>query len=142
MVAYAEAQSEQMRPMDTGAIFNGKVRVWLFTDDPLEAAACGKKLHELGLPRQVQLIQRPSVRGMFALNPLAEPTWNPKLRTNVPQFLRWRGRPMILETEDRMDLQRFYNWLHAKNPNVPKPKGPPSLADLADAGEIESIDAG
>lgn len=141
MVAYAEPRTQNLRPMDTGAIFNGNVRVWLFTDDALEAAACGRKLHELGLPRQLALIQRPSVQGMFAINPNVPPRYKPGVG-NVPEFLHWRGRPMVLETQDPMDLMRFFKWLHAKNPEVQKAQKPASLQDLADAGEIETFDAG
>ena len=142
MVAYAGQHSQTLRPRDTGAIFDGRVRIWLLTDDPLLAAHCGAKLHELGLPREMRLIQRPRVRGMMAVNPHVPPHWEPKLKANVPEFLRYAGAIMVLETEDMMDLSRFYNWLHAKNPNVPKQEGPKSLNQLANEGEIETIDAG
>lgn len=141
MVAYAP-QAQQMRPMDTGVIFNGSVRVWLMTDDPFEASQCGARLHELGLPRQMRLIQAPAVKGLFAVNPESPKVWSQKLGREVPQFLKYKNSPMILETTDPMDLMRFYKWLHQKNPKVAKPKKPVSLNGLAEAGEIETIDAG
>ncbi len=144
MVAYsADNQPPQARPMDTGVMFDGRVRIWLFTDDPQAASACGRKLEELGLPRTLRLIRTSSVCGCFAINPNVEPRWNPQQRCRVPEFLRYRQWPILLETQETMDIQRFYNWLHANNPNVPPPKqGPPPLTELADAGEIESFDAG
>jgi hypothetical protein len=142
MVAYAE-QTETVRPIDTGATFNGNVRVWLFTNDPAEARACGAKLHELGLPLDLRLIQMPRVTGAFAINPNCRPHWDRRARRMVPEFLKYRQSPIILETKDSMDLQRFYKWLHAKNPNVtPAQPARPSLKDLADAGELDSFDAG
>jgi hypothetical protein len=140
MVAYAEPQTGMLRPRDTGVIFNGSVRVWLLTDDPLEAGQCGAKLHELGLPRQTQLIQMPTTRGMMAVNPLVAPHWDATLKMTVPEFLRWRGRILVLESEDRMDLMRFFKWLHGKNPTVPKQDRPKSLKQRADEGEIETLD--
>jgi len=142
MVVYAP-QTEQMRPMDTGAVFDGRVHVWLFTDDPLEAAACGRKLRELGLPRRMQLIRTPSVRGVFAINPHAELRRDPRTGRWVPGFLRYRQYPMVLETDDQSDLMRFYKWLHAKNPNVAPPETTQGLLpQLADEGKIDTIEAG
>lgn len=142
MVAYAQQTAGQLRPMDTGVVFNGNVRVWLMCDDEMEAAACGATLNKLGLPRQMQLVQSPKVKGMFAVNPEVPPQYVPKFGRKVPTFLRYKQYPIILETADHMDLMRFYKWLHAKNPNTPKPAGPPSLKELADDGIIETIDAG
>ena len=142
MVQYAQSAAGQPRPMDTGAVFNGDVRIWLMTNDPITADQCGKKLHELGLPREIRLIHGPRVMGMFALNPHVPPRWDAKWRIHVPQLLTFANCPIILETRDKMNLMRFYKFLHSKNPNTPKPKNPSSLTELADAGEIETIDAG
>ena len=145
MVAYAQ-QTQRMRPMDTGAIFNGNVRVWLFTNDAMDAEACGVRLNELGLPQSSLRMFRPGARRwLFACN-----TDFPEDRIRKPDGttqekiipLFYRGRAMILDTEEKKYRQMFYRWLHDKNLNVPQSKGPTSLKGLADAGEIETIDAG
>jgi len=146
MVAYASQQANLLRPMDTGAIFDGRVRIWVLTDDPQEADACGAKFHELGLPRELVLRLRPLTRPLPAINTEVSMPEAVRKKLGVPAGakahppLRWRGRVLLLETDRESDLERFYKFLHSKNPNVPKADKPKSLSQLADEGVIETIE--
>jgi len=128
MVAYAQPQANRLRPMDTGAIFDGRVRIWVLTDNPLQAANLGAHLHKLGLPLEPQLIQKPTCMGVA-------------IRATTAAGKHYL---VILETDDGMDAQRFVNWLHQKNLAIkepaPKPDERKSLSQLADEGVIETIE--
>lgn len=117
-------------PHECGATFHNGVKVRLLCSAPQTARAFGALCVEQGL--------RAYEPGGLRLPQIAcVPVVNEK-----GEFIRWKGRYIILlETEDRMNLVRFVNWLRGtfKTPEPEKKQG--LLTELADAGEIDTIEA-
>ena len=152
MIAFARHLAQQCQPQvaarDTGCVFphgvHGDVRVRLLTDNPDKAAACGRKLHEWGLPLIPELIAMPRTQGVIALDLAARPVYYRELGRMGPRQVRFGGDALVLETMDVEDLRRFARWYDEKARAAARAKAPetPSLAAMADAGEIETFDAG
>lgn len=136
----------RQRMLDTGVTFDGRVRVWLICEVRADAEALGAKLHEMGLPQTPVRRLRPEGRWKYAINTNVPPVPVRQMgmtgTAKVP--LMYRKCPIVLETDKESDLNRFFKWLHGKNPNhkAPAPKDRMSLNQLADDGEIDTIDAG
>jgi len=153
------SQGEQL-PMDTGCVFpHGKggrdVRVRLMTADPDDAVACGAKLREWGLPHRPEIIGKPRTRATFAFDlmgkgePMAAIPADDLRRKIfagqpvVPRWIKFGGCLVMLETTEREEIAAFARWFDVvarREVHYKKPK-PPSIADRADAGEIETFDA-
>jgi len=145
-------------PRDTGCVFpwgsGGRdVRVRLLTDDPEKAAACGDELCEWGLPYLPVFLALPQVKATFAFDLLAHGEPMAKIPLNdprrqmfaghdvVPKWIRFGGDPLMLETLDKQDVLAFARWYDekARRAVANRKAKPPTLTDLADAGEIETI---
>lgn len=151
----------QVMPYDTGCVFphgvgGRNVRVRLMTDNPVKAQALGVRLQQWGLP----LLPSPLI--VLELNlPIATNPWGE--RKKVPEFggevaeppIRFAGCMICLEMADASDprtirenVVRFARWMCERNAAEKKAradaeaKAPPTLEKLADAGEIETFDAG
>lgn len=148
----------QMFPRDTGCVFpwgsGGRdVRVRLLTGDPDKAADCGAKLHEWGLPFVREAIVMPRSQATFAFDFSAKPEKMSDLLRNdprhqifagydtVPRFIRFGGDILMLETLEKPDVMAFSRWFDkaARKEVAFKKAKPPSLTQLADAGEIQTI---
>jgi len=164
----ARMQKPRVTGRDTGCVFphgvHGDVRVRLLTDDPEKAAACGARLHEWGLPLVRELIALPRRLCVAALNLEARPvvyakylkimhegTAKDEVRGRMDRGEVSGPRPIafgydivMLDTVEREDVRRFARWYDekARGAVAAKAPKPASLSDLADAGEIETIDAG
>ncbi len=139
----AQQHMPQRVPVDTECVFphakTGDVRVYLMTDNPAKAASLGQRLQGFGLPRIRQFIKSPHVEGAVVFNP-----WAPKVKGPDGRMMfrpiRFGEDMMILSSKDPEDVVRFARWLTDKNAEH-KSKGPVSLKQLADEGEIETIEA-
>ncbi len=141
----AQQHTPQRVPVDTECVFphakTGDVRVYLMTDNPAKAATLGARLQGFGLPCVRQFIKPPRIEGAVVFNP-----WAPKVKgpdgNMMFRPIRFGDDMMILSSTDPEDVVRFAKWLTDKNAEARrhKPKKPASLTDLADAGEIETIE--
>ncbi len=116
---------------ECGCMFHDGVKVRLLCLNPATARLFGTVCVEHGLrPYEPSGLISPQLKVMPLVN-------------EQGGFVRWRQRFIILlETEDSMNVARFRNWLRDSF-KAPEPeKKPPSLNDLAEAGEIETLDAG
>ena len=148
----------QVVPLDTGCVFpwgsGGRdVRVRLLTGDPEKAADCGEKLRQGGLPYMPEILAMPRSKATFAFDLLAKPEKmaslplsDPRRRMfagydEVPRLIRFGGDIVMLETTDKQDVLAFSRWFDkfARREVAFKKTPPPSLSQLADAGEIETI---
>ncbi len=134
-------------PLDTGCVFpfgaNGRdVRIRLLTADPAKAAACGEALRKWGLPYMPEIVAMPRVRGLVALDLAARGVYYPELGREGPRKIFFGGDAVVLETLDAENIPRFARWYDEKARAAVRAKDskPKSLTDLADAGEIETID--
>lgn len=154
------AQGQRV-PRDTGCVFpfgsGGRdVRVRLLTDDPEKAEACGAMLKEWGLPYLPEVLRMPRVQATFAMDLLAKPermvtlpAGDPRRQmfaghAEVPRWIKFGGDLLMLETLEKADVLAFARWFDVKARRAAhyKQAKPPSLTELADAGEIETIEAG
>jgi hypothetical protein len=137
--------------VDTGSVFpfavSGAIHIWLLTDNPMKAQACGTRLASWGLPIEPRLVMQPHCQGMIALDLRAKPAYEPALRKMAPRRISFGGDYLVLESTEPQDLVRFANWYdqkaraHVEAKRIADAKGPVTLDKLADAGEIESIGA-
>lgn len=160
MIALASqfARRTQILPMDTGCVFpwgsGGRdVRVRLLTSDPDKARACGDKLRQWGLPYMPEVLAMPRSQATFAFDLLAKgdpmaslPLHDPRHQmfaghATVPRFIRFGGDVLMLETTEKPDVMAFSQWFDkaAKREVAFKKPKPPTLSQLADAGEIQTI---
>ncbi len=142
-------QTNRVLPRDTGVVFpwgcrGEDVRIHLMTDSDAKAAACGERLHEWGLPQlHAVRIVGSQMRGIVVVNP-----WQPRGPDGTPRPVRFGGDVIVLETQVPENVVRFARWLverlaaQERAQAVADAKKPPSLSALADAGEIETFDAG
>ena len=150
MIAFANKAATM--PVDVGCIFPyGKggrhLRVYLITDDPLEAQACGMRFQDWGLPADQRLISPANLKTAIVQNPFKPKKYEPLLQQWTFPVIKFGGHPLALGTTDSDEVVAFARWLvdqygrERRAKDEAKAKAPPSLTDLADAGEIESIEA-
>ena len=126
-------------PHDTGCRFQG-AKVRLMTKDSMMAFQLGNSLHAKGLPREpAEQLVRPEVRVM--------PVALTRDAAGRVVYLCWpnqaSGDIVCLETTDTMLREPFLRWLKDLyiKAQAPEPEKPKTLTDLANEGEIETIDA-
>ena len=148
MIAFANKAATM--PVDVGCIFPyGKggrhLRIYLITDDALDAQACGMRFQDWGLPADQRLIMDTRLKTALVQNPFQPQQYEPILNQVTFPVVKFAGKPLALGTDDREEVFAFAKWLVEHNTqerrakDEAKAKAPPSLTDLADAGEIETI---
>lgn len=142
MVGYAQPkpQTQNKYPFDTGCRFNGvKVRLECSSRDAAEKL--GRSLAAKGLPHeepdrliQHRLAGKRVVLGREEGGDLVYLCWPTQASGNI----------VVLETADTMIVEPFVRWLRSVYPKPEAPKAGPvtTLNQLADAGEIDVINAG
>jgi len=145
----ALADKAVMMPVDVGCIFpHGRggrhLRIYLITDDALEAQACGLRFQRWGLPADLRLIQEARLKTALVQNPFQPKQYEPLLEQETFPVVKFGGHPLALGTDDREEVFTFAKWLVEHNTKEKRAKEAaktPSLTDMADAGEIETIEA-
>ena len=149
MIAFANKAATL--PVDVGCIFpygrgNRHLRIYLITNDPLDAQACGLRFQSWGLPADQRLVQEVALKTAIVQNPFQPKQYEPLLNQVTFPVIKFGGHPLALGTTDSEEVVAFARWLthhytrEKREKEAAKAKAPPSLNDLADAGEIETIE--
>lgn len=151
MIAQLVQKRQRVQPVDVGCIFpygrgGRNLRVYLITDNPLQAASLGNKLADWGLIRDDQLVINPGLQqSALVQNFWKRKQFEPLLGQVDFPVVKFGGQPIALGTTDREEVVAFARWLTEKFTKTKlaaeaAKKAEPSLKNLADAGEIETIE--
>ena len=146
----AQAGMTRVQPVDCGVIFpygrgGRNLRVFLLTGNAVDALGLGQRLVEWGLIHDPKLIMDSHLETALVQNYQQSKRFEPMLgRVDFP-LIKFAGAPIGLGTRDPEEVMAFSRWLVEKNDRAraekeAKQKAEVTLKNLADAGEIETIE--